>query len=326
MLPLLLLFFGALAYGSLHCLVWLRVWSLTRHRWSLDDQYRTILIVVPHQDDESIMSGGLLIQALSHQVHSEVIYLTDGVEGRINLDPYRADTIRAMRHSEALAALDSVGIPENRVTFLHYNDALGLRSPQNVAKAINVVTEALIRLSPDLVVCPTFEGGHIDHDITHFVVNAARSKANRQHTRFLEGSLYNRVFLCDTMVRFINHWLLFTKNAPPLFPSGSQGFTLSMTSDDLSRKYALYDYFTSQQPLTLRTSFSYPDHYRDFMPTDYSRGPIDLKFNQRYQLLTCLGYSLTKASPYFPQDIDPDFYRTYFQSLREFLSEEVTLA
>lgn len=321
MLPLLLLLFGILAYGSLHCLVWLRAWSLTRHRRLLTDQYRTILIVAPHQDDESIMSGGLLIQAQAHQAHVEVIYLTDGVEGRANLDPHRADTIRAMRHSEALAALDSVGISENRVTFLHYNDALGLRSPQNVAKAINVVTEALIRLSPDLVVCPTFEGGHIDHDIAHFVVNAARSKSNRQNTRFLEATLYNRVFLSDALMRFINHCLFFKINAPPLFPSGSQGFTLSMTRDDLSRKYALYDYFTSQQPLTLRTSFSYPDHYRDFMSTDYIRGPIDLKFNRRHQLLTCLGYSFTKASPYFPQDIDSDLYRTYFQSLRKLLSE-----
>lgn len=73
---------------------------------------KTILVVVPHQDDELCIMGGLLKKFAEVCAKVIVLYVTDG-------DYVFPAKIRRM---EAISALKIMGIPKNNIIFLGYHD------------------------------------------------------------------------------------------------------------------------------------------------------------------------------------------------------------
>lgn len=71
-----------------------------------------VLVVSPHQDDETLGVGGYLSQAVKAGATVEVIYATDG-----NLHG-----LKATRHAEALKALQTLGVKPASVLFYNYPD------------------------------------------------------------------------------------------------------------------------------------------------------------------------------------------------------------
>lgn len=75
---------------------------------------RKMLLIVPHQDDEMLVGGGVLYQfANSKEWDSYVLYTTEGAA--INEDP-------KIRMQEAIRALKEMGIAEDHVIFLGYGN------------------------------------------------------------------------------------------------------------------------------------------------------------------------------------------------------------
>lgn len=75
---------------------------------------RKMLLIVPHQDDEMLVGGGVLYQfANSKEWDSYVLYTTEGAA--INEDP-------KVRMWEAIRALKEIGISEDKIIFLGYGN------------------------------------------------------------------------------------------------------------------------------------------------------------------------------------------------------------
>ncbi|MHB9144885.1 MAG: PIG-L deacetylase family protein [Symbiobacteriia bacterium] len=95
------------------------------------DPTDTVLVVAPHSDDETLGAGGLIERAVAAGAGVHVVLLTNG-DGftigaeqeyhRVHTTP--ADYIRLAheRQRETLAALESLGVPAQDVTFLGYPD------------------------------------------------------------------------------------------------------------------------------------------------------------------------------------------------------------
>lgn len=95
-----------------------------------------LLIIAPHCDDETLGAGGLIAQARRKGIAVQVVFLTNGdafsaacalVTGSI--PPQSKDYVKfgELRQKEALAALKSLGVGPESVTFLGYPDQ-GIRA------------------------------------------------------------------------------------------------------------------------------------------------------------------------------------------------------
>ena len=74
----------------------------------------SILVIVPHEDDEICLMGGIFEQFLEHGSTVRILFLTNG--------DFEGPETGAVRISEAIRAAASVGIPESNLIFLGYGD------------------------------------------------------------------------------------------------------------------------------------------------------------------------------------------------------------
>ena len=88
-----------------------------------------ILVIVPHQDDEINLMGGLLLLLVEMKYDVNIAYLTNG----------DFEFPGELRIEEALSAMQCIGIPKEKVFFLGYPDASHLVD-HSIYKTDNIVT------------------------------------------------------------------------------------------------------------------------------------------------------------------------------------------
>ncbi len=82
-----------------------------------------ILIISPHQDDETLGCGGLIATASALGLRPRIAYLTDGAASHIGSPSWPPARLAAVRRDEALEALAVLGVPSGDVRFLGWPDA-----------------------------------------------------------------------------------------------------------------------------------------------------------------------------------------------------------
>ena len=134
-----------------------------------------LLVIVPHPDDETFGSGGMILASLARNEPCGVITLTLGDAGKtLGLCDTRAE-LAALRSQELQACLDALGLlshPGSLHEQHHYPDGqVATHLPQVTA----VVSDALARHQPEIVLTVPPDGlnGHPDHVATHEAVHAA---------------------------------------------------------------------------------------------------------------------------------------------------------
>jgi len=163
-----------------------------------------LVVVSPHQDDETIMAGGTLYRAARDgQTRIEVIYVTAGdallYPGPCNeeSEEVRRQKIVALREEETRAACRILGISASQIHFLRYPDqGLVAESSFSNGRRVDLLTEAgeaavahVTDLLPQFipmdaaslrVITASFWDAHPDHRTTY---HAARAAAERVRTR-----------------------------------------------------------------------------------------------------------------------------------------------
>ncbi len=90
-----------------------------------------ILVLAPHEDDETLGTGGILQEAVSKGAAVRIVYLTYGDHNelafllyrkRLWLSPDFNKRMGELRRQEAIAAMGRLGIPSSRLVFLGYPD------------------------------------------------------------------------------------------------------------------------------------------------------------------------------------------------------------
>ncbi len=128
------------------------------------------IVLAPHPDDETIGLGGRLVRLEGVLL----IYVTDGAP-RNMLDANAAgfatrEAYAAARQEELGAALALAGIETCQTR------TLGMIDQEASLDLVGLTTrlcEMLTEIHAELILTPSYEGGHPDHDATAFAIHAA---------------------------------------------------------------------------------------------------------------------------------------------------------
>ena len=290
-----------------------------------------IIVFAPHPDDEIAIAGGRLIQ---NNGESFIVYLTDGCY----LDVGKEICTNQRRH-EAIKALNFLGINSSHFIFLGYQDKFGFIDKDNTLEAIAKVRDIIVRLKPDEVYIPTYEGGNCIHDITNYIVSeAVRSLPtppimieapeyndfiSQQTPNLIFRKLATRVFQTFFPFHPFRYPTQFLPQAQqPLINQNGIYLELLMSSGELNMKRAAISFYVSQNlKLQLTEKFSFKDRYRIYPGYNYSMPPYRLEDSYGFKLCKIAnffrglvpGLGKRDCNRYGKCDITFEDYRSWFQ-------------
>lgn len=126
--------------------------ALERHPWN--PQERSLIVVAPHPDDETLGAGGLIHHYAKRQLRVSIISVTDGEAAC----PEVTDLGRR-RRAELRAALVTLGACHARIIRLGIPDGRVQGHSTELAQALRAVTS-----HDSLIIAPFEQDGHPDHD------------------------------------------------------------------------------------------------------------------------------------------------------------------
>jgi LmbE family N-acetylglucosaminyl deacetylase len=134
----------------------------------------TILIAVPHMDDEVLACGGTIaLLPEKHRIH--VVYATDGKASPAPVLPWRdavTPDLGELRVQESRAAMAYLGVPEENTEFLRLPEGK-LRTKRQ--QLVSSLRHLISRIDPSHIVVPFRYDRHADHlALNHAVMTACR--------------------------------------------------------------------------------------------------------------------------------------------------------
>lgn len=168
-----------------------------------------LLVFAPHPDDESLACGGLIQRARQAGADVCVVIATDGdanpwpqrvIEKRWRLGPDATARWGLVRGSEARAALQALGIAEDKARFLHWADqGLTRRLMERGAESMAQLRQLIGLHRPTLVAMPSLLDSHPDHSALALLLKAAL-RAENNDARLLSYWLHGRIDMADSIV------------------------------------------------------------------------------------------------------------------------------
>jgi LmbE family N-acetylglucosaminyl deacetylase len=128
---------------------------------------RSMLVVAPHQDDESIGCGGALALQVRAKASACVVMLTDGAEGHADLG-FERQALSALRNEVSRRAAAVIGMAPP--TFLNHGDLAG-EARQATSELQSVLKERRV----DAVFIPFFLDAHAEHRTANYILADALS-------------------------------------------------------------------------------------------------------------------------------------------------------
>lgn len=240
-----------------------------------------ILIFAPHCDDGVMMAGGYASKTKKYGGRVKVVFLT-GNDTRLN-EAYNAWKIIGLNKTDLIyLAFDNKWSSTNHIINEYYNfkrnDDCSL-TLKNVHKKLEIIRNLINEINPEIIFIPLYEGGHIGHDITNYLVSTALKMLQKKITLY-ECPEYNYYFsIIHTPEIFLD---IFSKlipfvdyNAPRTFCNSSDALYPSMTQEELDIKKQMLSQFVSQRPEVLLLHFGFNDRFNLYDSHNYYLPPHD---------------------------------------------------
>jgi len=145
-----------------------------------DNLKKSAVVFSPHFDDETLGCGGTIIKKKRAGANVKIVFMTDGSKSHRHL--ISEDKLKALRKSESLTASRSLGLTENDVFFLDFEETK--LSEHNISAVIKVI-EILKTLHPDEVFIPYRRDPplwSLDHMSTNGIVMSALQENAKKTT------------------------------------------------------------------------------------------------------------------------------------------------
>jgi LmbE family N-acetylglucosaminyl deacetylase len=138
-----------------------------------------IIIVAPHQDDESLGCAGLIVSMRKRAIRVSIIFLTDGAGSHPGHPSVTPLALRSLRRQEALAAATVLGVAHDAITFMELPDgSLANLSAQTLDEACLKIASILPRNRKSEVFVPYRYDGSSEHEAAFTLVATALRCAN----------------------------------------------------------------------------------------------------------------------------------------------------
>lgn len=235
---------------------------------------RSALFVMAHPDDEFGIYGRLL-QLRDQGAELWCVWTVGG---------------NAVREAEATRAMADAGVPASHLLFLRVG---GLGTAQSVGQAVRELAGFLAAHPCDEIYVPAFEGGHAQHDLTHFAAVQSAGRAGAD-SRIYEYPLYNLAGWRINLFRL-------TPGTTPV-----SGITLDSRRVDYIR--GLTRYYPSQRHIT--------EGFLRFMPYAWQSQP-------RWRAVAARDYGVPPYPGLLWHDADPRkrWSRSYRSAVCETVAE-----
>ena len=135
-----------------------------------------ILVVAPHPDDETLGCGGAIARLRQLDCDVHVLVISDGTQSHPHSRQYPPPALRALRESETISGVASLGVAAECVTFLQLPDgavpALSTAAGQRARIRCSLYLESVM---PSVIFLPWRYDPHPDHRASWQLLRAALS-------------------------------------------------------------------------------------------------------------------------------------------------------
>lgn len=150
-----------------------------------------VLVFAAHPDDDVLGVGTTITRHSLNGENVKVVFVTNGT-GRSgeswHLKVSESKKKSEIRYREAIQALSIINIPKESIFCLGYPDGGTQRYIKNMSGDVQTLIQ---KLNPGRIYVHCIEGGHIDHDITSFVVKSICNKIG--YSNIFEWTEYNSI-------------------------------------------------------------------------------------------------------------------------------------
>lgn len=132
-----------------------------------------LLVLAPHQDDESLGCGGLIAAAIQAGRRVHVVFVTDGSASHSGSLRYPPRSLAGLRANEAREALAVLGVPPSQVTFLDLPDSRAPSEGPAFEAAARQIVAVGRRIAPTAIFATWRWEPHGDHRATWHLADRA---------------------------------------------------------------------------------------------------------------------------------------------------------
>ena len=180
----------------------MNLYNLVRHictEYPEDNMKKSTIVFSPHFDDETLGCGGTIIKKKRAGADVKIVFMTDGSKSHNYL--MAEDRLKAIRKSESLTVSSSLGLAENDVFFLDFEET---KLSDHTSSAVNKVIEILSSQQPDEVFIPYRRDPtlwSLDHLSTNRIVMSALQENSKKATvyEYPIWMWYHQLFLSALM-------------------------------------------------------------------------------------------------------------------------------
>jgi LmbE family N-acetylglucosaminyl deacetylase len=135
-----------------------------------------LLVVAPHQDDESLACGGLIAEACASGRAAKVIFVSDGTGSHPRSRAFPRTRLRAVREAEARRAVGALGLAPRHVEFLRLPDRFVPSEGAAASAAIERIVTAASRIEAAALFVSWRDDPHCDHQAAYALASAVRRR------------------------------------------------------------------------------------------------------------------------------------------------------
>ncbi|MCX7959041.1 MAG: PIG-L family deacetylase, partial [Deltaproteobacteria bacterium] len=215
-------------------------------RFLKEKNYKRPLFIIAHQDDELNYAG--LIQRLGRDTHIVWVTNGDGLYFEMGVTP---EEYAEIRQKEAVNAASTVGIAEKNLKCLKFSEVEIYRrfaelnqKPDEIrahrdyfGQIRDEVKKVIFEYEPDVVITDAWQGGHPEHDLTHFFTFCAIRDFERE-----TGKKTDFIHLPE-----YEYTILIAMRFHPLYRG--ERYRLYLNTEELEAKKRLIEAYPSQKRL-----------------------------------------------------------------------------
>jgi LmbE family N-acetylglucosaminyl deacetylase len=136
---------------------------------------RSVLVLAPHMDDETIGCGGATLSHITKGSQVEVVFITDGAAGfsKFEYSGLTSQELRDIRKEEGVKACEILGV--SKTHYLNLPDGRSQPTDEAVAKLLTIIDQ----VKPEVIYIPFLTDTHYDHRTTNKIfLTALRRREN----------------------------------------------------------------------------------------------------------------------------------------------------